>query len=94
MFLRTETTVVLPINILMDTLENYFKKRFKANFTANISFIFMWYLASLTDQFPTSFWFLIWAPQPRLDASLYKVTVEVCHSLVFGKYLARFPSPM
>ena len=55
MFLRTETTVVLPINILMDTLENYLKKRFKANFTANISFIFIGYLASLTDQFPTSF---------------------------------------
>ena len=39
--LRTEITGVLPINILMDTLENFLAKDFKANFTANISFMFM-----------------------------------------------------
>ena len=34
MFLRTVITVVLSINILMDTLENSLTKDFKANFTA------------------------------------------------------------
>ena len=36
MFLRTEITVVLSINILMDSLENSLTKDFKANFTASI----------------------------------------------------------
>ena len=73
MFLRTEITVVLSINILMDTLENSLTKEFQANFTANISFMFMWYVTSLTDQLPPVFWSLILDPQPKLDAS--KVTV-------------------
>ena len=41
MFLKTEITVVLSINILMDELENSLTKDFTGNFTANISFMFM-----------------------------------------------------
>ena len=41
MLLRTDITVVLSINILMDTLENSLTEDFKTNFTANISIMFM-----------------------------------------------------
>ena len=89
MFLKTETTVVLSRNILLDTLEKFLTKDFKASFTANISFMFMWYLTSLTGQLPPVLSSLKWAPQSKFHASLYKVTL---HGLFFGTYLARFPS--
>ena len=82
MLLRTEINVVLSINTLMDTLEDSLTKNFKANFTSNISFMFIWYLTSLTDQLPPVLWSLIWAHQPKFDASLYKVTAE-CSWFIF-----------